>query len=82
MAPSAGSWASKVAQSSLNERQEAALSLVKARMQSTASLTLLQGPPGTGKSTLVCEMVLRTVEGGGRVAVCAPSNKAMQVRDE
>uniref|UniRef100_A0A7E4USE4 RNA helicase n=1 Tax=Panagrellus redivivus TaxID=6233 RepID=A0A7E4USE4_PANRE len=45
----------------------------------TDSTFVLFGPPGTGKTVTLVEAIVRIVRNGGRVLVCAPSNKAADV---
>mmetsp|Transcript_67096 Transcript_67096/g.151699 ORF Transcript_67096/g.151699 Transcript_67096/m.151699 type:complete len:1062 (-) Transcript_67096:293-3478(-) len=64
----------------LNPSQRAALEDFTALGSAgdSGKLSLVQGPPGSGKTSLLVATLLRLVAaaGGGRVLVCASSNKA------
>ena len=64
---------------SLNDSQKMA---VRNFVDTAAGLYILQGPPGTGKTTTIVEMLRQLMGKPGRVLVCAPSNKAVQVLAE
>lgn len=58
--------------SSLNEKQNEALHLVK----SALDVAIIHGPPGTGKTTTLVEAILQVLDEEEQVLVCAPSNTA------
>ena len=58
-----------------NERQRL---VIKKFLTLQEGIQLTQGPPGTGKTTLLVNL-LKHLVCQGRVLVCAPSNKAVQV---
>ena len=58
--------------STLNEKQNEALSLVK----SALDVAIIHGPPGTGKTTTLTEAILQVLNEEEQVLVCAPSNTA------
>jgi len=62
----------------LNESQKQA---IDGFLDLGEGLQLVQGPPGTGKTTMVVSL-LKLLTEQGRVLVCAPSNKAVQVLTE
>jgi tetratricopeptide (TPR) repeat protein/DNA polymerase III delta prime subunit len=64
---------------SLNDSQKMA---VRNFADAEMGLYVLQGPPGTGKTTTIVEMLRQLMKKPGRVLVCAPSNKAVQVLAE
>lgn len=43
----------------------------------TPDFAILEGPPGSGKTTAICEIVLQTIQRGGRVLVCASTHVAV-----
>jgi hypothetical protein len=59
----------------LNDSQKAAMQKF---LYLKEGIQLVQGPPGTGKTTMVIEL-LKLLIPQGRILVCAPSNKAIQV---
>jgi len=58
-----------------NEQQRL---VIKKFLTLQEGIQLVQGPPGTGKTTLIVNL-LKLLVSQGRVLVCAPSNKAVQV---
>ena len=42
-------------------------------------VSLLHGPPGTGKTTTLLHYISESIQRGGRLLVCAPSNAAVDV---
>lgn len=59
--------------SQLNEPQREAIKFAL----SARDVAILHGPPGTGKTTTLAELIYQTVQQGGRVLACAPSNTAV-----
>jgi len=67
----------------LNLSQRKALDGFTVGYRGGSKLSLVQGPPGSGKTSFLVATLLRLLRdrvvgsvGGGRVLVCAPSNKA------
>ena len=64
----------------LNREQQAAVNTILTAVHGgKPGVVMLQGPPGTGKTTTLSELVQELIRGGFRVAIAAPSNKAVQV---
>ena len=61
--------------SSLNEKQNEALNLVK----QARDVAIIHGPPGTGKTTTIVESILQVLKEEEQVLVCAPSNAAVDL---
>lgn len=59
----------------LNESQKSA---IKKFLELEEGIELVQGPPGTGKTTMASAL-LKLLVPQGRILMCAPSNKAVQV---
>jgi superfamily I DNA and/or RNA helicase len=66
---------SSVNVSSLNEKQNEALNLVK----QACDVAIIHGPPGTGKTTTLVEAILQVLKEEVQVLVCAPSNAAVDL---
>jgi ATP-dependent RNA/DNA helicase IGHMBP2 len=58
---------------SLNESQQQAVSAIV----QNEDVIIVHGPPGTGKTTTLVEAIIQIVRVGGKVAVAAPSNTAV-----
>ena len=61
--------------SSLNEKQNEALNLVK----QARDVAIIHGPPGTGKTTTIVEAISLVLKEEQQVLVCAPSNAAVDL---
>jgi ATP-dependent RNA/DNA helicase IGHMBP2 len=59
---------------SLNDSQKAAVQNV---LEGKTKVEIIHGPPGTGKTTTLVELIHQLVNEGKKIAVCAPSNAAV-----
>lgn len=64
---------------SLTSQQLKALELMNDFLKSTKNIFLILGYAGTGKSTIIFQSIKILVGGGKRIALTAPTNKAVRV---
>lgn len=64
---------------SLTSQQLKALELMNEFLKSTKNIFLILGYAGTGKSTIIFQLIKLLVGGGKRIALTAPTNKAVRV---
>ncbi|KAH9386629.1 regulator of nonsense transcripts 1 [Nematocida major] len=69
---SASAQGSEWMENDLNSSQREAINAALTRR-----ITLIQGPPGTGKTKTISHLIVRLLNKGQRILVCAPSNAAI-----